>query len=278
MLTRYGKREWLTILAASMALVVLFVVLEWWWAAAAVVVVTAALLSFFRDPQRHIPTQRNVMVSPADGRISAVDEIEYFEPFDEAAVRIRIFLSVLDVHVNRSPCHAMVEWTRHQPGQHLNALKAESAEANESLTMLLVHPARRQPLAAVKQIAGTIARRIVCQVEPGEILQRGQKYGMIKFGSTTELYLPRSSEPQVRIGRGQRVYGGSTILAEVRPQTQAATVGPMATEQQAQVSGSDHVQAQVGAGESPAPASETSSVEADPELTPAPSTSDRAQN
>ncbi len=275
MLTRYGKREWLTILAAGMALVVLFVLLEWWWLAGAVVIVTAALLSFFRDPQRDIPTQRNVMVSPADGRISAVDELEHFEPFDEAAVRIRIFLSVLDVHVNRSPCHAMVEWTRHQPGQHLNALKAESAQVNESLTMLLVHPARRQPLAAVKQIAGTIARRIVCQVEPGEILQRGQKYGMIKFGSTTELYLPRSSEPQVRIGRGQRVFGGSTVLAEVRPQTQAATVGPLATEQQAQAPGSGNAQALPA--ESSAPSSETSSVEADSEPTPAPSTSDRAQ-
>lgn len=223
MLTRYGKREWLTILAASMALVVLFVVLEWWWAAAAVVVVTAALLSFFRDPQRHIPTQRNVMVSPADGRISAVDEIEYFEPFDEAAVRIRIFLSVLDVHVNRSPCHAMVEWTRHQPGQHLNALKAESAEANESLTMLLVHPARRQPLAAVKQIAGTIARRIVCQVEPGEILQRGQKYGMIKFGSTTELILPRPDDVMTSVGVGDAVRGGLTVLARLKQPAESAS-------------------------------------------------------
>ncbi len=225
-LTHYGKREWLTILAVAAVLAAVFVAIGWYLGVALVAVVALALLSFFRDPHREVPTPRNIMVSPADGKVSSVHELEHYEPLGEAAVCVRIFLSVLDVHVNRSPCHAMVASIHHQPGRHLNAMRGESAKVNESLTMRLVHPTRGHPVAVVRQVAGAVARRIVCAAGPGDILQRGQRYGMIKFGSTTELYLPRSSEPRIRITKGQRVYGGSTILAEVHPRSTAPATLP----------------------------------------------------
>ncbi len=215
MLSGYGKREWITILAIAAMLTVTCVTVGWAWAAIPIAVITVSLLSFFRDPARRVPTQRGVIVSPADGRVSSVHEVEYHEPFDGPATCIRIFLSVLNVHVNRAPCHGVVEWTRHSPGKHLNALNPESAEVNESVLMLLVHPVRRYPVATVRQVAGLLARTIVCPVEKGQVLQRGQRYGMIKFGSTTELYLPGYCQPDVVTRQGQKVKAGETILATV---------------------------------------------------------------
>ncbi|MCC7146047.1 MAG: phosphatidylserine decarboxylase family protein [Phycisphaeraceae bacterium] len=214
MLSRYGKRDWLSILAIGGMLMVSFGVVGWWWAVGVVGVITLGGLLFFRDPKRRIPTERNVLVSPADGRVSSIHWVEHFEGFGERALCVRIFLSVLDVHVNRCPCHAKVESIHYKPGGHLNALKTESAQVNESNLLLLFHPTRNQPVAAVKQIAGMIARRIVCGVETGQILQRGQRFGMIKFGSTTELYVPESYQPQALVEKGQRVYGGLTALVK----------------------------------------------------------------
>jgi phosphatidylserine decarboxylase len=122
---------------------------------------------------------------------------------------------VLDVHVNRSPIYGRVTAIRHKPGEHLNALKPESAERNESATLTLHHPTHGHPVAVVRQIAGSIARRIVCGVEEGEILQRGQRFGLIKFGSTTELYLPQPDRVRVEVREGQYVYGGATLVAMV---------------------------------------------------------------
>ena len=215
MLTHYGRREWLTILVLGLVLVGAFTATEWWWSAVMVVAVTLALLSFFRDPPRRIPADRGLVVSPADGRVSSVHEVEHFEPLGGAAVCVRVFLSVLNVHVNRSPCHGLVTRVEHKAGSHLNALNPESAEVNESNLVVLVNPTHRYPVAAVRQVAGLIARTIVCGVVDDQIVQRGQRTGMIKFGSTTELYLPKALAPQVMVEQGQRVRGGSTVLARV---------------------------------------------------------------
>ena len=221
MLSGYGKREWLTILAIGLMCTGTFLVVGWYWAVLPVVIIAGGLLSFFRDPPRRVPTQRSIVVSPADGRVSSIHEVEHFDPFDGPATCIRIFLSVLNVHVNRSPCHGVVESIEHRPGLHRNALNPESAQDNESTQLLLVHPVRRHPVAAVRQVAGLIARTIVCAAEQGKVLQRGQRYGMIKFGSTTELYLPKDHTPQVLVEQGQRVFGGLTVLAHVTsPQAQ----------------------------------------------------------
>ena len=111
--------------------------------------------------------------------------------------------------------HGRVASVTHKPGKHINAIKAESAEHNESVTVVLRHPVSGVALCAVRQVAGAIARRIVCGAREGELLQRGQRYGMIKFGSTTELYLPNPQRVKVMVGEKEYVYGGSTVLAVV---------------------------------------------------------------
>jgi len=217
MLSSYAKREWLTIIAIGAMLTVTFCIVGQWLLAVLALLATLAVLSFFRDPERRIPTQRGAFVSPADGRVSSVHEVEHFEPFDGPAVCIRIFLSVLNVHVNRSPCHGVVKSITHRPGKHLNALNPESAEVNEATLMVLAHPFQGHPIAAVRQVAGMLARTIVNAARVDQTLQRGQRFGIIKLGSTTELYLPKAHQPQVVVNVGERVYAGTTVLANVHP-------------------------------------------------------------
>ena len=215
MLSPYAKNEWLTILAVGLLTTIAAVIVGWWWLAFLTVPLTAALLAFFRDPNRKTPSQRGAMISPADGRISSIHEVEHFEPFDSPATCIRIFLSVFDVHINRSPCHGEVKSITYKPGDHKNALNPTSAETNESNLIVLVHPIRRHPLAAVRQVAGLLARTITCGVKEGDVAQRGQRIGIIKLGSTTELYLPEELRPKVEVQQGQSVYAGITVLATV---------------------------------------------------------------
>ena len=122
MLSPYAKYEWLTITAIGLLLTTASFVVGWWWLIFLILPVTAALLAFFRDPSRKTPSQRGAMIAPADGRISSIHEVEHFEPFEGPATCIRIFLSVLDVHINRSPCHGHVKSVAHKPGDHKNAL------------------------------------------------------------------------------------------------------------------------------------------------------------
>ena len=217
----YGKPHTTWIILISAALAIGAGLLAWWWALAAVIFVALILIAFFRDPNRKVPAGRGLAVSPADGRISSVHTLDHFEPFDGPAVCIRVFLSVLDVHVNRSPLHGRVRSLTHKPGKYINALKAESAELNESMTIVFEHPVRGEPTFAVRQIAGAIARRIVCGAEIGNVYQRGERFGLIKFGSTTELYLPHPERVTVKVGKGLYVYGGATVLAEIAPQSTA---------------------------------------------------------
>ena len=217
MITPFGKPHTTIIIAAGVVGLVACVALRMWIPAAVVVFLAAMLLAFFRDPHRPIPTMKGHIVAPADGRVSSVHTVEHFEPFGGPAVCIRIFLSIFDVHVNRSPMHGRVESITHKPGKHLNALRADSAEHNESVLLVLKDPMHERIVAAVRQVAGAIARRIVCAVHEGEILQRGQRYGMIKFGSTTELYLPDPDRVDVQVPQGRYVYGGRTVVAVVSP-------------------------------------------------------------
>jgi len=217
MLSRYGKQEWVTLSLIGLLLAATAAVLQIWWLLALIVVLTVLVLTFFRDPDRPMPTQRGVAVAPADGKISSVHEVEHFEPVGEPATCIRIFLSVFDVHVNRCPGHGKVASITHTPGKHTNALNPDSAEDNENNLIVLVHPIREHPVAAVRQVSGMLARTIHCAVREGQTLQRSQRIGMIKLGSTTELYLPHSMSPQARVRPGQKVKGGWTVLAHVAP-------------------------------------------------------------
>lgn len=175
-------------------------------------VLLTLLLYFFRDPPRRIPDDPAAIVAPADGTIVDVTPLEHYEFLAGPAVRIGIFLSIFNVHVNRAPLAGRVVETHYRPGEFLNALKPESAERNESMWLgfeTLAEPPQR---FAVRQISGLIARRIVCTIAPGDAVTRGQKFGMIKLGSRTELVLPASGvDVTVRIG--DKVRAGSHVVA-----------------------------------------------------------------
>lgn len=215
MLSADARNEWLTILTVAMLLAVTAIVFKLWWVVLAIIVIAAALIAFFRDPERNIPTHRGIMVAPADGKVSSIHQVDHFEPLGGPATCVRIFLSVFDVHVNRAPCHGLVTHLAHKPGKHLNALNPDSAEVNESNLIVLHHPIRRYPVAAVRQVAGLCARTICCNLEKDQTVQRGQRIGIIKLGSTTELYIPNELKPQVQVSVGQKVKGGETVLAHI---------------------------------------------------------------
>ncbi len=217
MLSPHARMEWLTIIGISVLVSVAFGILGWWWPIPLVLIAGAGGVLFFRDPDRAIPSQRNAIIAPADGRVSSVHEVEHYEPLNGPATCVRIFLSVFDVHINRSPCHGKVTSITHKDGEHRNALNPDSAEVNESNLIVLEHPVKGHPIAAVRQVAGALARTVVCTVEEGAILQRGQRLGLIKLGSTTEVYLPAALRPKVSVGRGQKVRAGVTVLATVTP-------------------------------------------------------------
>jgi phosphatidylserine decarboxylase len=218
---RYGLAELLlfslglmlvTAAAATAALLVhpLFLV-----PAVAALLVWVEIVWFFRDPERAIPPDPDVMVSPADGTITDIEEVD--EPDFPAgrALRISIFLSIFNVHVNRMPCAARVVNVRYFPGAFFDARRVESAVRNEQLWIDAVDTATGEPVR-VKQISGAIARRIVCWLKPGDQLLRGERIGMIKLGSRTDLLLPAGSVAAVAVKVGDQVCGGASVLARVR--------------------------------------------------------------
>lgn len=211
----FARKECTTIALIGAMLCAAVVLVGQWWIAVLIALATLCSLAFFRDPERRTPTQRGVMVAPADGRVSSIHHVEHFEPFDAPATCVRIFLSIFDVHVNRSPCHGAVGAIQHKPGEYRNALNPESAEVNASNLIVLVHPNRGHPVAAVRQVAGLCARTIHCAVRESEVIQRGQRIGMIKLGSTTELYIPADASPHLLVEVGQKVKAGQTGLARI---------------------------------------------------------------
>jgi phosphatidylserine decarboxylase len=216
LLTRYGTREWMIITLAAAVPAAAGVYLGWWWLAIAAAIVWAALASFFRDPLFRRPATNDPrdFVSPADGLVSAVLEVPEHVATGGPATIVRIYLSVFDVHINRAPCDAIVVDTIHTPGKYLDVRIEESAKVNESLVMRL--RTRSGMLLGVKQISGKVARHIVCPVVVGRVLARGERYGMIKFGSTTELVVPTADVERVLVAKGDRVKGGVTVLARMR--------------------------------------------------------------
>ncbi len=224
MISKHAKLECITIAAVGFMLRVVVVLMGLWWLLILTLPATFALLAFFRDPERRTPTQRGVMVAPSDGRISSIHDVEHFEPLDGPATCVRIFMSVLDVHINYSPYHTAVESITHTPGEHLNTLKPESAEDNENNLLVLVHPNRQYKMAAVRQVAGMLARTIVCHVHEEQVIQRGQRIGLIKLGSTTELYIRQDLSPRLQVKEGQRVTGGVTVVAQITPKEGAAII------------------------------------------------------
>ena len=198
---RVASEGWVFVLPLAGA-TVLSARVGWWGVTGAGLVLTVGVGLFFRDPERIIPQTPETIVSPADGRVMEI------VAENTQTRRISIFLSLWDVHINRAPYSGVVRSVVYTPGKFLAAYRQEASVVNEANTVTIADHGRE---FIVKQIAGVLARRIVCRVRPGDTLEKGQRYGLIRFGSRTDLLLPATAEIVVQVG--DVVRGGETILA-----------------------------------------------------------------
>ncbi len=171
-------------------------------------VLTFFMAFFFRDPDRIIPEGEDLFVSPADGKIIVIRNIFEKDYLNAEMREISIFMSPLNVHVNRSPCDGKVETVKYSPGIYMAAYKEESSIKNENIVMVLEG---EQGRVLVRQVAGFLARRAVCRAKVGDVLKRGERYGIIKFSSRLDVYLPKDAEIRVKVG--DKVKAGETVLA-----------------------------------------------------------------
>ena len=189
------------------------------WLFPYVAVIPAALLifiiAFFRDPERRIPAEDGLLVAPADGHVTEVTEVDEPRALGGRARKIGIFMSLTSVHVNRSPCRGRVESVEHRPGRFRSAMDPASSAENESAWMVIAEAEGRPVRILVRQVAGVIARRIVTRPVAGDRLERGQRIGMIKFGSRAEVYVPADARLEVRVALGQSVKAGETVLGRL---------------------------------------------------------------
>lgn len=201
-------REGYPLILTFGALALLVLVLGWTSIGMILALITLALAGFFRDPERIVPAGENLVLAPADGKVVSIAPASADGLFKGAATRISIFLSPLDVHINRTPMAGRIAEVNYQSGSFMAAYKAEASELNEQNALKIINGDGRS--VGVVQIAGVLARRIVCRVKQGEHLARGERFGLIMFGSRTDTYLPKGCS--VEVVEGQRVKGGETIL------------------------------------------------------------------
>jgi phosphatidylserine decarboxylase len=171
------------------------------------------VVSFYRDFERAIPAEAGLVVSPADGRVTDVVEVDEKDYLGERALRIGIFLSPLNVHVNRAPVQGTVEKVVGRPGKMLKAYDPRAIDENESV--LLGMRTDEGLKVGVRQVTGALARRIVCDAVPGRKLAKGERYGMIKLGSRTELLVPLSARMECSVKVGDKVSGGTSVLGRL---------------------------------------------------------------
>ncbi len=212
---REGLAE-LVLLGGACLLLTLILGFVYWPLAWIPAILGLFVVAFFRNPRRVPPADPGAFVSPADGTIASIEPVEHDEFLGGPAVVVGIFLSVFNVHINRVPDHVRVIGIRYRPGRFLNALRAVSARENEQVVLRLQGTQPPYRRMEVRQIAGAIARRIVCFAKPGEQFSRGESFGMIKFGSRTELVLPREPGMHIEVQVGQKVRAGTTVLARFR--------------------------------------------------------------
>ena len=187
----------------------------WWPLAIPFVLVWLWVIAFFRDPPRRRAFAAGELGAPADGRVTEISWLDHYEPLGGPAVRIGIFLSIFNVHANRAPCAGTVRTVTYRRGSFLDARHVDSGKQNESNT-LLIDPDHPIPgPVEVRQVAGKVARRIVCHAAPGDAMEIGQRFGMIKFGSRTELIVPQAARPDVQIQIGDSVRAGLTVMVRV---------------------------------------------------------------
>jgi len=213
-LARDGVRE-LAVFGGAALVATAAVVWLFPYAAVVPAAILVFVVAFFRDPERRIPAERGLVVSPADGRVTEVAEVDGPAAFPGRVRKIGIFMSLTSVHVNRSPCGGRVESVEHRPGKFLNAMDPASSAENESASMVIAEAEGRPVRILVRQVAGLIARRIVTRPVAGDRLQRGQRIGMIKFGSRAEVYVPADAGFEVRVAVGESVKAGQTVLGRL---------------------------------------------------------------
>jgi len=210
---RIVRDGWKFILPLSLLAVVFFFL--WRIGGLLFLVLASLILFFFRDPERKIPEGKDLILSPADGKVIDISEVrdESFLPSGRKVVRI--FMSIFNVHVQRSPVKGKVEWVKYNPGKFMAAYAEKASESNESNLIGIKTDNGLNfggQTVLVKQIAGSIARRICCWCKEGDNLNPGQRIGMIRFGSRVDVYLPQ--EIEIKVNKGDRVVGGETLLGK----------------------------------------------------------------
>jgi phosphatidylserine decarboxylase len=204
-----AREGWPYIGAAVIAAILVTVFLGFAWSLP-VWLIAIFIIQFFRDPPRAIPQDPNTVLSPADGRIVRVQKT--IDPYTQIdALLMSVFMNVFNVHSNRSPVDGTIERIDYQAGTFVNADLDKASTENERNALVIKLPRGQQ--ISVVQVAGLIARRILCYVKPGQTLTRGQRYGFIRFGSRVDVYLPLSASPQVAVG--DKVYATSTVIAKL---------------------------------------------------------------
>ena len=196
------------------AVLILLGIVGWWvgwaWLVALVLLLILFCVNFFRDPDRAVPTDPDAVVAAADGTVADIVETEESEVLKTRCKRIGIFLSVVDVHVNRAPVEGKITYRKHHPGLFLDARLPDCSIKNEAMVWAFENS---RATLVVRQITGAIARRIVAWSKEGDVLKKGERFGMIRFGSRTEVYLPMESTITVNVG--DKVRGGATIIARL---------------------------------------------------------------
>jgi len=215
-LAKYGLRELL--LFGGMALAALVASALWgaWYLTPLPAAVLVFVLAFFRDPTRRVPAEPGTVVAPADGTVTEVTEVVEPKFLQARAHKIGIFMSLVSVHVNRSPCAGRVEAVEHRPGRFLDARDPAASADNASTALAIGDAEGRGARVLVRQVAGIVARRIVCTAAVGDRLERGQRIGMIKFGSRVEVYVPVEAGFDVAVKIGDSATAGETVLGRFR--------------------------------------------------------------
>ncbi len=214
MMKNYGipvaSEGWPFIIPLAVVTALLFA-LGWKNAGVVLLVLTLFVLFFFRDPERAVPGGEGVVVSPADGKVIVIKDIHEPDYLKEDVKQISIFLSVFNVHVNRIPVEGTVEVVKYNPGKFHVASVDKASLMNEQTAMVI---AKGRNKVLVKQIAGLIARRIICYAKPGDTVTKGERYGLIRFGSRVDIFLPKNAELKVKLG--DRIEGARDVIAVLK--------------------------------------------------------------
>jgi len=221
-LTKYGWPQVVvfpTVILAAMIVCLLVgaMYLSAWVVVPVEVLLAVALiwvLSFFRDPDRLSPQDNKVLLAPADGKVTDIEIVQENDFIDHPALRIGIFLNIFNAHINRAPCNVKVEKITYRPGKYKIAMNPESARVNESNDLRMTRIDSPQDRLILRQISGAITRRIICKAKQGQELAGGEKFGMIKFGSRTELYLPAGEKTKCLVQVGDKVKAGLTPIVK----------------------------------------------------------------